>query len=1454
MAGYDQIWVPPPGLADSGGFSVGYDVYDRFNLGRPFNQTLYGTEQGFDQLSSELDRAGVGLVIDSILNHNGFRDASTFEFEANGGYPGFVTTLPEDIDGDFHGVFEGGDLNGRLAGLIDIAQEKNHQFIRHPVNPGDPQNIPNETPRESNRAFYPDTDPLSPASLGDTSGDRKSPSGFNLDNPLAGDPYPENAKDLLYRYIKYMVEVKGVDGYRLDATKHIPTFFFANNNFIDYDDSLLNIGRNQIDGSPFTPFSFGENFTGDFGALAAYVRKDGYGNRDTLDFPLYFAMDSVFGGGGFGDMRNLEFASFDGNDGNANDGTLGVMFADNHDVTGAGAFSGLGNVAHAHVLTRTGFPSIYYNAKEFGDNRDFPKDGRGDALGNFGPTLVNLMNVNKEYIRGAHSTRWIDDNVYIYERFSNAIVGLNDRGDGGFDERTINTGFAEGTVLVEVTGNATNIAVDPFDDIFDQVTVGPNGVTTIRVPRNGSSNGGDSHGLGYVVYGPPAPPSILTIENTDFVIGPDPDDGRRQAVRRLTPLQVVSEDTIEVFLYVDASELTPSDNALVKVNFGELDIDGDNSRNANGLFAGFENFPASQQRGSITEDQPTTYTASIDATVLKEGYTYIETVAFLSRSQGTEPVFDLQKKVVYLDRLPPEQELLFPTQTGDQDITSETYEIVMGVDHTVNALHVIENFNPALTDEQIKDLANGGNLARKHDRLEWRYVLDGLVPGDIEFATVAFEETGNYSVVRHNNINVDIPFPQILLGVDSNPDGGAANFEGVPGSINSAAYPNDFVVRVKTQDIDGQGTNISFPNDFKVSLQIDDKTPIVAVPFDGGLLPPVGRLVQNDQAFGDEFDEFRFVWRGYGTGSHTFTAKVELTNIQETPNTTIANTFVELDTPGPSVEITYPAPPGTNVDNPTSLTVEGLFNDNLAAHAQVFMERNNEQVLLGTVVNPSPGTFSEGKDVDSYAFRDVIDPNALSIFAGTFPVRVVASTGPNGTGIVTEASSQFNITGVPMLPPPTRFAIDGNANDTLTMEPIAVSAANAQFTRGTVPADFGADGTLTEMRARLVGNTLYTLLRGEFFGEANDNAANATFLYMDINPGSAEGAINIRNDLNDFSDGLRSDISNAAFEIGGGLVFEGTAFDAVIGMTDPSTGFGYTLGTDGLGGSFSEFEFSPNIAVAFSTGLSGIDPNPASGVTIIGNDAIEIAIPLNSLGSPEISQIRFAAGTASDAGYASPNTLPENSSDEFGPDPNLQFFQDTAFFDILPGLLINEIFLGDDDFIEIYNLTNTLRSLDGYSLLIYDSDDLVVSYTFPPGTMIGAEEYFLISDEGKANPPGSSSIGADLILGFNLPWDPSRGGALSLVDQYGVSSDYVAWLDFEGNESTEAGVVPYGETFPGTLNASSSFQSLGRDALSSDSDSTADWDNTGGADAFSPTPGAVNLSSFQSDQEAWFIF
>src|SRR5205823_12791102 len=72
MAGYGAVYTPPPGRADSGNFSVGYDQYDRFDLGSPGKPTLYGTETGLKSLVKSVHSFGGNAYVDLVWNHSGF--------------------------------------------------------------------------------------------------------------------------------------------------------------------------------------------------------------------------------------------------------------------------------------------------------------------------------------------------------------------------------------------------------------------------------------------------------------------------------------------------------------------------------------------------------------------------------------------------------------------------------------------------------------------------------------------------------------------------------------------------------------------------------------------------------------------------------------------------------------------------------------------------------------------------------------------------------------------------------------------------------------------------------------------------------------------------------------------------------------------------------------------------------------------------------------------------------------------------------------------------------------------------------------------------------------------------------------------------------------------------------------------------------------------------------------
>lgn len=162
-AGYTSLWLPPP-TKGSGGLSVGYDLWDRFDLGskdqRGSVRTRYGTEAELLRLVEIAHRFGIRVYFDNIMNHNAFDVPGYNEFTPIDIYPGFVPedfhlrVTPEGFYRKWDNIRSYGDAwqvqNLGLADLIDIAQETPNNlnfgtfegaqspkisFKRHPQNP-----------------------------------------------------------------------------------------------------------------------------------------------------------------------------------------------------------------------------------------------------------------------------------------------------------------------------------------------------------------------------------------------------------------------------------------------------------------------------------------------------------------------------------------------------------------------------------------------------------------------------------------------------------------------------------------------------------------------------------------------------------------------------------------------------------------------------------------------------------------------------------------------------------------------------------------------------------------------------------------------------------------------------------------------------------------------------------------------------------------------------------------------------------------------------------------------------------------------------------------------------------------------------------------------------------------------------------------------------------------------
>lgn len=76
--GITSVWLPPAFKAASGANSVGYDVYDLYDLGE-FDQkggipTKYGTKEEYLEAIKALQAAGIQVIVDIVLNHMGGGD------------------------------------------------------------------------------------------------------------------------------------------------------------------------------------------------------------------------------------------------------------------------------------------------------------------------------------------------------------------------------------------------------------------------------------------------------------------------------------------------------------------------------------------------------------------------------------------------------------------------------------------------------------------------------------------------------------------------------------------------------------------------------------------------------------------------------------------------------------------------------------------------------------------------------------------------------------------------------------------------------------------------------------------------------------------------------------------------------------------------------------------------------------------------------------------------------------------------------------------------------------------------------------------------------------------------------------------------------------------------------------------------------------------------------------
>ena len=564
--------------------------------------------------------------------------------------------------------------------------------------------------------------------------------------------------------------------------------------------------RKLLDGSTANVFSYSEVFDSNREFLLRgpdssnpnddYVRKDVNpatpnvvgGNRDVLDFNLRDALANNLSNNGFqNDWRNIVNAGLDVYDDGKHNGSAGVMFVGSHDQ-GPGA--DLNNVAHAYTLTQPGNAVVYYNGKEHGQGRDFPKNGRGDALGGqFGDAITTLLDIRNTHGRGDYRERYLTKDDLAYERSGSMLVMLSNRNDGdASDFVNLSVDLPFGTPLIELTGNAKVNGLSQVVTVTNHFFGGP-GYVRARFLNNGGSD------KGYLVYGLSGPQGTLSLGNVAETLAPDAATPDANGSARVGAIKVIRGDAFDVTLNTNAVNLlgvvrdrdADGDNALIRID-GGIDLNG-NGRVDNvspgSVSYGFESFAISRPgyveaggTGYPNASGNGSYAQSVDARNLSEGYHYIEVRAFRHRDDDGPAVYSSFKESIYVDRLKPISSVAAAEFTPFDAANPQNRDlIVRSTDLTADTVHVFLNLGAALTDAQVLALVGTNNEARQIDRDQFKYAFFNIANGNNAVTVVTTEITGTTNVQRFGGINVatnigfglgDLTFDKYLEGDDLN--------------------------------------------------------------------------------------------------------------------------------------------------------------------------------------------------------------------------------------------------------------------------------------------------------------------------------------------------------------------------------------------------------------------------------------------------------------------------------------------------------------------------------------------------------------------------------------------------------------------------------------------------------------------------------------------------------------
>lgn len=375
--GITEVWLPPAYKGASGVTDVGYSVYDLYDLGEFYQkgslETKYGSKDEYLEAINELHKNNIKVYADTVLGHRTGADELEKTYAVKDDPYNRNETIGKKRKVQVWTKFNFWARNGKYSNF------KWNWTNFHGVD-YDELNHENGIFRFIDKEWDKDVD----KELG------------NYDYLLGADVDMDDEEVIeeLNNWGKWYLDFTGIDGFRLDAVKHIKFSF--------YNDWIKNMRKH----SDKELYAVAEYWSGNLEALKNYISKTSRQIK-VFDVPLHYNMFKATKDFDNFDMRTI----FDGTV-VKEDEEMAVTFVDNHDSQyGQGLESWIGenfkDMAYALILLRKGGdPCIFYG------------DLYGVKCQNINKTrhLEELLRVRRLYAYGKEEDYFDDKNVIGWTR------------------------------------------------------------------------------------------------------------------------------------------------------------------------------------------------------------------------------------------------------------------------------------------------------------------------------------------------------------------------------------------------------------------------------------------------------------------------------------------------------------------------------------------------------------------------------------------------------------------------------------------------------------------------------------------------------------------------------------------------------------------------------------------------------------------------------------------------------------------------------------------------------------------------------------------------------------------------------------------------------------------------------------------------------------------------------